>query len=164
MENELTHHGILGQKWNERNGPPYPLSRSNYSAAERRLNRMDKRYVRKNQSTITRKAKKLSKAEIDAYEKNVMRSKYNMRLRSGKVSKQYINEYNRKLAELMSQKTSNLRSPSGKVVAFVAKRGEVGVYMALATPDYDMSRLKNGVWAGGKIAYKRKNNMVGVMQ
>ena len=34
---ELQHHGILGQKWGKKNGPPYPLSRTgDWSAAERR--------------------------------------------------------------------------------------------------------------------------------
>lgn len=32
----LTHHGISGQKWGKRNGPPYPLDKSDYSAAERK--------------------------------------------------------------------------------------------------------------------------------
>lgn len=27
MNNELTHHGIIGQRWGIRNGPPYPLQR-----------------------------------------------------------------------------------------------------------------------------------------
>lgn len=30
----LSHHGILGQKWGKRNGPPYPLDASDHSASE----------------------------------------------------------------------------------------------------------------------------------
>lgn len=32
----VRHHGILGQKWGQRNGPPYPLSGGAMSAAEKR--------------------------------------------------------------------------------------------------------------------------------
>lgn len=32
----LAHHGILGQKWGRRNGPPYPLGASAHSAAEKK--------------------------------------------------------------------------------------------------------------------------------
>lgn len=32
----LTHHGILGQKWGKKNGPPYPLGASDHSASEKR--------------------------------------------------------------------------------------------------------------------------------
>ena len=32
----LSHHGILFQKWGERNGPPYPLRPGAHSAAEKR--------------------------------------------------------------------------------------------------------------------------------
>lgn len=35
---ELSHHGIKGQRWGVRNGPPYPLSESDRSAKERKLN------------------------------------------------------------------------------------------------------------------------------
>ena len=31
---ELYHHGIKGQEWGVRNGPPYPLDKDDYSAKE----------------------------------------------------------------------------------------------------------------------------------
>lgn len=33
---DLTHHGIKGQKWGQRNGPPYPLGASDHSSAEKK--------------------------------------------------------------------------------------------------------------------------------
>ena len=75
--------------------------------------------------------------------------------KSGKLSSSAINAYNKKMAELMSQSASKIRSPSGKVVQFVAKRGEIGVMMALADEGYNMAQLRNGVWASGRVAYKK---------
>ena len=34
--NELYHHGILGQRWGKKNGPPYPLGASDHSASEKK--------------------------------------------------------------------------------------------------------------------------------
>lgn len=36
--NEIYHHGIKGQKWGVRNGPPYPLKPSDHSQEERKQN------------------------------------------------------------------------------------------------------------------------------
>lgn len=38
----LIHHGIKGQKWGVENGPPYPLNAKDYSALEKKMNRLDK--------------------------------------------------------------------------------------------------------------------------
>lgn len=35
-KDELYHHGVKGQKWGDRNGPPYPLSSRNHSTLEKR--------------------------------------------------------------------------------------------------------------------------------
>ena len=36
MSNELNHHGVLGQKWGKKNGPPYPLDSKDHSASEKK--------------------------------------------------------------------------------------------------------------------------------
>lgn len=38
LSDELSHHGILGQHWGKRNGPPYPLEKSSMSSEEKRKN------------------------------------------------------------------------------------------------------------------------------
>lgn len=38
MTNELYHHGIRGQRWGKKNGPPYPLDPSDHSEREKKLN------------------------------------------------------------------------------------------------------------------------------
>jgi len=35
-DSALQHHGILGQKWGERNGPPYPLGGGDYTQSEKK--------------------------------------------------------------------------------------------------------------------------------
>lgn len=152
----LSHEGILGQKWGLRNGPPYPLNpATDYSAKERKLNRIDKKFVRKNDKKIRKYASTVNKDELNQYAKELANNiqKYNS---NGKISKSYATQYSKKMAELYNKSIDGLEAPSGRVVKFVAMRGQIGVMTALADPNYDMKNVKNGVYTSGKVAYKKK--------
>lgn len=144
MSEIIKHHGILGQKWGIRRTP----------AQLGNLSKKDANWVKKKSDKVTEQAQKKSSKELNRYADELLRNPNSVN-KSGKLSSSAINAYNKKMADLMSQSVSNLRSPSGKVIQFVAKRGEVGVMMALADEGYNMAQLRNGVWASGRVAYKK---------
>ena len=147
---ELYHHGIKGQRWGVRRyqNPDGSLTPAG-KRRQAKLDKKDTKWANKNYDKIYNKTYKSSKKEMESYVKNELS-------RSEKVGKNLINEYNQKLAEVMNKNVKDVEAPSGKVIQFVAKRGEIGVHMALADRDYDIGQLKNGVYGSGKIAYKKK--------
>lgn len=155
---ELRHHGILGMKWGVRR---YQNADGSLTAAGRRrygnsdgIPKRDVRWAKRNQKKIEKAARKASQQGLSEYTQELMRQP-NARNANGRISAATINAYNRKMAQVMSQKVSDLRSPSGRVVQFVAKRGSMGVHMALADAGYDMNQLRNGVWDSGRVAYRK---------
>lgn len=80
---EFAHHGIQGQKWGEKNGPPYPLNRSDYSSAEKRKNpvgnsgsekenaisRIKNRVSEANKARVARKAEEDTRKKEEAKRK-----------------------------------------------------------------------------------------------
>lgn len=139
---DLIHYGILGMKWGVRR-------------TQEQLDRRDARWARKKGARVTAKVEKSVRKDMARYERTEMGSQ-RLRNASGRISKTYINQYNKKLAELMNQKVGNVEAPSGKVIRYVAKRGEIGVHTALADQGYNMDQVRNGVNAAGRIAYKQE--------
>ena len=61
----------------------------------------------------------------------------------------------------MNARIPDVQAPSGRVLRFVAKRGEIGVHTAVADAGYDLKQLQRGVFKTGKVAYKQENLMRG---
>lgn len=152
VSNDLRHHGIFGMHWGIRRYQNKDGTLTD--AGRRRLEKKDATWAHSKEDKIYSQTYKKSRSEINKFVKELNRQ-ISPTNANGRLSATYVNAYNQKLAEVMNKNVKEIHSPSGKVVKWVAKRGEVGVHMALADQGYNMDQVKRGVYGNGRIAYRK---------
>ena len=152
----LQHHGIPGQKWGIRRfqNPDGSLT----PRGQAHLDKKDNKWAATKGEKIREKLQKTMSKDMNEFVRTQLEMSYTSR---GKLASNTILQYNNKLAQLMNSRVSDIQAPSGRVLRFVAKRGEIGVHTAVADAGYDLGQLQRGVFGSGKVAYKKENLMKG---
>lgn len=155
-DDHISHHGIKGQRWGIRRyqNPDGSLT----PKGQARLDKKDTKWAETKGEKIKSKVQKTVSKDMDEFVKSQLKISYTP---TGRISSSTILQYNNKMASLMNQRVSGIQAPSGRVLKFVAKRGEIGVHTAVADAGYDLEQLKKGVFKSGKVAYKKQNLMRG---
>lgn len=107
-DSDIQHHGILGQKWGKRQGPPYPLGSSDHSTSEKKAgwkksldsgsSRAERKQAKKEEKAEqyrTRETNKLN-FEREKIENKLAKTK-NSRSRSSLIKQERLNQISKEI-------------------------------------------------------------------
>lgn len=145
-KDELTHHGILGQKWGKKQGPPYPLNPSDHSASEKKAGWKKSLGGGRNESEYGNAASRKKSTESDHVRKK----------KSPHLSDHELNAFRRKKEEKARAKQQR---QNAKELARIQKQEAKGRYKKQALEEsvkkdietYGNDRIKNIKETGSKI-------------
>lgn len=125
----LQHHGIEGQKWGFRNGPPYPIPTGDHSAEEKRKN---PRLARKEEKQ-RRKAEKKAKTEPQTKPKKTVHDLTNEELRQRTERMRLENDFMNKYYEQMRyENRDNVRKGSDWLKTAATVTASIGTVLFTA--------------------------------
>lgn len=147
---ELAHHGVEGQSWGDRNGPPYPLANINkkMARAEYKLKKAKERELKKLQKAKEKRLKKLQKVAKKARatkkkqeeEQAAIQKKKQMLVKEGNLDKirknaelftneelEYILERDAQKRALGSQEQRDKEEKLNNVLARIAQVADIAV-------------------------------------
>jgi len=133
-EDELYHHGILGQKWGHRNGPPYPLHVSAHSPSEKAAGYKKSLGGGRNTGLYERNRTKSAKSRVSNASKS-----------SGRVTKQGSSTKRKGLTDKQKKIARNVAIGAATAAAVAG-----GIYL------YKSGKGKKAIEAGKKIASNMK--------
>lgn len=135
----LQHHGILGQKWGKKNGPPYPLDGSDHSASEKKAGWRSSLGGGRNES-------RYSKPKVTS--KDLRDYKYQQQQEQEKKLPKEKSSKNEQRKELTSEEKAARKELAKKIIIASAVSVGVGVGLYLA---YKHGSVEDMAKLGDKI-------------
>ena len=153
----LEHHGILGQRWGRRNGPPYPLGPRDHSASERKAGW--KKSLSTNDGDGSARSRKSTTARLTTQSTSSNRKTKTARAETKQDSKRV--DQQTKASETNQQdkiteaKSTGLSSGTKKKIAIAA--GAVGAALAVygMTKMVDVQQIIENSMNAGKLTFKK---------
>lgn len=178
--NYLMHHGILGMKWGQQNGPPYPLDANKHSASEKKAGWIqslkDKSEAKKKKKKKQQDLEKARKARAEKAKQAKLAKEYEEKkqqiLKSGKASdvQKYKGQMtNQELSDALNRirwekeldrmSSAEVKSNFDKVDEVMDKVGKVRNWANTAMDTYDtIATFHNFRNPDNKWSYIKKGN------
>lgn len=106
----LSHHGIQGQRWGKKNGPPYPLAPSAHSSAEKRLRLVNEGQLELWKDEQSYKTNKRYDKKINRLEKKTLKLDRQLQKQSAKDPTREPTLRQQKKADKIIEKTIRARA------------------------------------------------------
>lgn len=152
----LEHHGILGQKWGKRNGPPYPLGSDESTGKRLKSSKGGIIERHKKKKTAKKRVKNLKKARAIKARK-MAEEKERSRSKEDIMDKKDLKAMKKRLNEFSNQEIQSVLDRIDKEAKFneyFNRQNEKSKSKARKIRDAVLGQVKEGVVSGAKSTVK----------